>query len=87
MTPRYSMVIRWSERDHAFLVSLPEFDRVSQPCTHGETYEEAARNGSEVLEMLIESYQAQQRPLPEPDLLVAESPPQEAMRPTATGAG
>ena len=31
------MVIRWSEDDQAYVVLLPEFPDVSQPCTHGET--------------------------------------------------
>lgn len=52
----YTMIIRWSEEDGAFLVSLPEWhDRVVNPVTHGESYEQAAVNGQEVLELLIES--------------------------------
>lgn len=62
MTCQYSMVIQWSDEDQAFITTLPEFG-----CkTHGETYEEAARMGLEVLESLIEAYQADSRPLPEP---------------------
>jgi predicted RNase H-like HicB family nuclease len=34
--------------------------------THGATYEEAARNGREVLEMLIAEYQDTGKPLPDP---------------------
>ena len=64
MNCHYSMVLQWSDEDQAFLVTLPEFDRSSQ--THGSTYEEAARNGSEVLELLIETYHAEGRPLPAP---------------------
>ena len=52
----YTMIIRWSEEDGDFLVSLPEWhDRVINPVTHGESYEQAAMNGQEVLELLIES--------------------------------
>jgi predicted RNase H-like HicB family nuclease len=40
-----------------------------QPCTHGETYEEALKNGQEVLEMLIESCLADGELLPEPQVL------------------
>ena len=65
LTPHYSMTIRWSEENQAFLVTLPEFTDLYQPCTHGETYEMAARNGREVLELLIEDYQARGKPLPE----------------------
>jgi predicted RNase H-like HicB family nuclease len=59
------MLIRWSEDDRAFVVSLPEFTELSQPCTHGATYEEAARRGREVLELVIEVFQARGKPLPE----------------------
>jgi predicted RNase H-like HicB family nuclease len=60
----YSMLIRWSDEDQAFFVSLPEFG----PCanTHGATYDEAVRMGQEALELLIESYQALGNPLAEP---------------------
>jgi predicted RNase H-like HicB family nuclease len=60
------MVIRWSEEDQVFVVSLPEFGDYAQ--THGDTYEEAARSGREVLELLVESYQAEGIPLPAPHL-------------------
>ncbi|WP_417033540.1 hypothetical protein [Dolichospermum planctonicum] len=40
--------------------------------THGETYAEALKNGEEVLELLIEEYQLQGRPLPQP-LMVGSS--------------
>jgi antitoxin HicB len=52
--PRYAMLIRWSERDNKYLVSLPEWkNEVQHFVTHGDTYEEAAVKGREVLEMLI----------------------------------
>jgi len=57
------MEIHWSNEDQAFVVSLPEFP-VCQ--THGATYEDAAKNGREVLELLIETYRAEGRALPEP---------------------
>jgi predicted RNase H-like HicB family nuclease len=66
MTPRYSMVIRWSEQDQGYLVMLPELYGEGRYCTHGSTYEEAARNGREVLEMLLEDYEETGRPLPSP---------------------
>jgi predicted RNase H-like HicB family nuclease len=69
MNDRYSMVIRWSEEDQVFVVSLPEFGDYAQ--THGDTYEEAARSGHEVLQLLVESFQAEERPLPAPRLYVA----------------
>ena len=57
MNSHYSLIIQWSEKDRLFVVSLPEFTDVMQPCTHGHTYEEAAKHGQELLETLIEIYQ------------------------------
>ncbi|HTW95758.1 MAG TPA: type II toxin-antitoxin system HicB family antitoxin [Tepidisphaeraceae bacterium] len=51
-TPRYTIVIQWSDEDQAYVVSLPEWGQFSK--THGRTYEEAARNAQEVLELLME---------------------------------
>ncbi|MFM8293543.1 MAG: type II toxin-antitoxin system HicB family antitoxin [Microcystaceae cyanobacterium] len=59
----YSMVIVWSEEDDCYLVHLPDFPE-QQFRTHGETYEEAARNGQEVLELLLEDTQLLPKPLP-----------------------
>jgi predicted RNase H-like HicB family nuclease len=66
MNDRYSMVIRWSEADQAYIVSLPEFGDHAQ--THGDSYAEAAQNGREVLDLLVESFQAEGRALPAPQL-------------------
>jgi antitoxin HicB len=64
----YTMVIHWSDEDSAYLVSLPEWhDRVINPVTHGESYEQAAIQGQKVLELLIESTLEHQQPLPEPE--------------------
>lgn len=62
--PQYSMLIQWSDEDHSYVVSFPEFNR--GPMTHGATYEEAAQNGREVLEMLVTHYQERGLPLPAP---------------------
>jgi antitoxin HicB len=68
MNCRYSMLIQWSDVDQAYVVTLPEFPRCR---THGATYEEAARSGQEVLELLAETMVADGRPLPEPATLDA----------------
>lgn len=65
MNLHYSMTIRWSDRDDAFLVSLPEQTGSDRPMTHGDTYEEAAKNGAEVMELLAEV-------MPEPAVLRAD---------------
>ena len=57
------MVIQWSDEDQVFIVTLPEFLGCK---THGESYEDAVKNGREIIELLIETYEADGRPLPEP---------------------
>ena len=64
---KYSMVIQWSEVDQLYLVHLPEFP-TQQFVTHGSTYEEAARNGQDAIDSLIEWYKSQNKPLPQPIL-------------------
>jgi predicted RNase H-like HicB family nuclease len=64
MKCRYTMLIQWLDEDQVFIVSLPEFG--SFAATHGASYEEAAKNGHEVLDLLIETYKAQGRRLPKP---------------------
>jgi predicted RNase H-like HicB family nuclease/predicted RNA binding protein YcfA (HicA-like mRNA interferase family) len=63
MNHPYSMLFRWSDEDHVYVVALPEFDQNS--VTHSETYVEAARQGVDALETLIEHYQGEGLPLPE----------------------
>ncbi len=46
----YSMVIQWSDEDQVYVATLPEWGGCH---THGATYEEAARNARELLEILI----------------------------------
>jgi predicted RNase H-like HicB family nuclease len=65
MSSHYSMVIQWSEEDQLYLVHLPEFPS-QHFVTHGKSYKEAAKHGQEVLEMFIELYQDEGKPLPEP---------------------
>jgi predicted RNase H-like HicB family nuclease len=64
MKPQYSILIQWSTEDRKYIVSLPEFGPYAH--THGDTYADALKNGEEVLELLIEDYQAQGKPLPKP---------------------
>ncbi|MGC1306403.1 MAG: type II toxin-antitoxin system HicB family antitoxin [Phormidesmis sp.] len=52
-TLRYQMVIAWSDEDDCYLVHLPDFPEQTYR-THGDSYEEAARNGEEVLQLLLE---------------------------------
>ncbi|MEG4305788.1 type II toxin-antitoxin system HicB family antitoxin [Microcoleus sp. D3_18a_C4] len=69
MNSHYSLIIHWSEADRLFVVSCREFTDVMQPCTHGHTYEEAVKHEQELSETLIELYQEDGKPLPEPQTL------------------
>ena len=71
---RYSMVIRWSERDKAYLVALPEWEgRLGNwdSATHGDTYGAAAENGRAVLEMLVAHARESGEPLPAPHVFAS----------------
>jgi antitoxin HicB len=57
----YSVIIQWSEEDRVYVVTLPEWGGCH---THGSTYEEAARNAQEVLELLISDERAEKNELP-----------------------
>lgn len=59
----YSIHIQWSERDQAFLVTVPELPGCK---THGETYEEALKNALEVIELWIEDAHAHGEAIPPP---------------------
>ena len=63
----YSMVIQWSDEDQAYIVAIPEFPG---NFTHGETYEEAVKQGRDLIESLIMWAQQDGKPLPEPQVFV-----------------
>jgi antitoxin HicB len=63
MKLEHSMVIQWSREDQLYIVSFPQFPG---PHTHGSTYEEAAKNGAEVMELLIETCRDRNQPISEP---------------------
>lgn len=53
---RYSMLIEWSDADQAYIVTLPEWERVGALArTHGATYAEAAQKGQELIAFLYEA--------------------------------
>ncbi len=61
--PHYSMDIRWSDEDHAFIVTVPELPGCK---THGFTYEEAVRKGQDAIETWIDGAREDGDPLPAP---------------------
>ncbi|MGH2515069.1 MAG: type II toxin-antitoxin system HicB family antitoxin [Ktedonobacterales bacterium] len=69
LEPHYSMVIEWSDEDLKYVVSFPEWGPATH--THGATYEEAVKNGSEVLSDLVQLWGELGRPLPVPRVFAA----------------
>ena len=70
MNHRYRINIIWSDEDNCYLVELPEFANALQRYfTHGDAYTEAIVNAEEVLELLIEDYEASGKLLPSPQVL------------------
>jgi predicted RNase H-like HicB family nuclease len=67
MALRYQMVIVWSDEDDCYLVHFPDFPEQTYR-THGNSYAEAAKNGEEVLPLLL---QEDELPLPTPNSAVA----------------
>ncbi|GBO55126.1 hypothetical protein APA_3176 [Pseudanabaena sp. lw0831] len=62
--PHYSMIIIWSEEDNSYLVHLPDFP-FQKFHTHGDTYEEAAKHGQEVIDSYLELYREQGKSFPQ----------------------
>ncbi|MEA5499642.1 type II toxin-antitoxin system HicB family antitoxin [Limnoraphis robusta Tam1] len=65
MKLHYTIVIQWSNEDQCYLVHLPDFP-TQEFHTHGDTDEEALNNAQEVLELLVQDYQEDGKPLPQP---------------------
>jgi predicted RNase H-like HicB family nuclease len=62
----YSMIIQWSVPDNAYLVTVPELPGLM---THGDTYEQAVKNGQEVIELWIDASRQSGQSIPEPRVL------------------
>jgi antitoxin HicB len=70
----YSMIVQWSDDDQAYLVTLPEWEgQVFNPVTHGDSYEDAIRQGQEALAALVASAHQRGEPLPEPRVFAASA--------------
>ena len=59
----YSMFIQWSKEYDAYIVTVPELPGC---ITHGETYEEAAKQGRDAIESWIDARRASGRTIPAP---------------------
>ena len=64
----YSMIIQWDSRDNIFVVRVPELPGC---VTHGETYEEAIKQGKDAIESWVMAAIAENEPLPPPKDYVA----------------
>lgn len=64
----YSMIIQWDSRDNIFVVRVPELPGC---VTHGETYEEAIKQGKDAIESWIMTAIADNEPLPPPKVYEA----------------
>ncbi|HEX5503234.1 MAG TPA: type II toxin-antitoxin system HicB family antitoxin [Thermomicrobiales bacterium] len=65
---RYSMTVEWSDKDHAYIVTVPELPGC---VTHGDTREEAVKQGEAAVESWIDAARAWGRPVPAPRVVVA----------------
>ena len=60
---KYRVDIFWSEEDQAYVVRVPELPGC---VTDGETFEEAAKNAGEVIELYLESLKSRGLAIPTP---------------------
>ena len=59
----YSMVLEWDPEDSIYVVTIPELPGCQ---AHGETYEEAARNGHEAIVTWVDGARHFGNPVPPP---------------------
>ena len=64
----YSMVIQWDEDDKIFVVDVPELPGCM---THGQTYEEAVKQGQDAIESWLDVAKELGRPIPRPKIFEA----------------
>ena len=65
---RYSMNIQWSNEDQAYIVTVPELPGCR---THGDTYEEAVKQGQDAIESWIMAALADNDPVPAPRIAMS----------------
>ncbi len=70
MIDKYALQIFWSDEDEGFIVLCREFPGLS---AFGETRVEALREAQIALDLMIETYQKNNIPLPEPQTALLEA--------------
>jgi predicted RNase H-like HicB family nuclease len=51
-SPKYTVIIQWSDEDQCYVASLPEWGPYCK--AYGKSYEETAKEAQEILELLME---------------------------------
>ncbi len=62
-TPRYEIILYWSDDDNAFVAEVPELPGCM---ADGQSYEEAVQNAEAVIQEWIETAESLGRPIPDP---------------------
>ena len=63
MTPKYELIIYWSQEDQAFIAEVPELPGCA---ADGKSYQEALANAEVVIQEWIETAKELGRPIPAP---------------------
>ena len=62
-TPKYEVIIYWSETDQAFVAEVPELPGCA---ADGSSYQEAIQNAEVVISEWLETAKELGRPIPQP---------------------
>ena len=63
MTPKYEIIIYWSDEDQSFIAAVPELPGCA---ANGATYQEALANGEVIINEWIETAKELGRSIPQP---------------------
>ena len=63
MSPKYEVIIYWSEEDSAFIAEVPELPGCA---ADGKTRREALKNAEVIIQEWIETAKELGRPIPQP---------------------
>lgn len=62
MSPKYELIIYWSQEDQVFIAEVPELPGCA---ADGSTYAEAAANAEVIIQQWLETAKELGRPIPE----------------------
>ena len=78
----YSMVLEWDPHDRIYIVTVPELPGCR---THGDTPEEAVRQGRDAIEGWIDAMRYWGRPIPRPRYFALQPVEEPASEPVSAG--